>query len=133
MWTLRTMLVGLAILSAGCGAARSAPQATAPSPAPSQADRGKTRVEIDNQNFNDMTIYLIEPGTRVLLGSVTGLTKTTLTIPRGGVGGDWKVVLLADPVGGSSPIRTPSLLVAPGQSVFWTIGANSADSFASAG
>ena len=138
MWNLKTMLIGLAVLTAGCGAAGSTPQSPTPdtggpSADANQAQRGKTRVEIDNQNFSDMNVYLIGQGTRLLLGSATGLSKTTLLIPQGNLGGEWRVRLQADPIGGSAPIRTPTLLVPPGQSVYWTIGANPADSFASAG
>ena len=138
MWTVRIGLVGLVALSAACGASRSSSPSPAPKPSTASADtaepgRSKTRVEIDNQNFSDMNIYLIDQGTRVLLGSATGLSKTTLLIPGGVVRSSWQVRLLADPIGGASPIRTPALTVAPGQNVYWTIGSDPANSFASAG
>jgi hypothetical protein len=128
-----TGLIGMLALSAGCGAARS-PQAE---PAPAEAattQRDRTRVEVDNQNFNDMNIYLLKAGdTRVYLGSASGLTKTTLLIPRENVGGNWEVRLFADPVGPATPIRTGALLVAPKQSVYWTIGPDEEASTVSAG
>jgi hypothetical protein len=138
MWTVRAGLIGLVALSLGCGTGRSSPSSPAPQADSAAADASqqgssKTRVEIDNQNFSDMNVYLMDEGTRVLLGSAAGLSKTTLLIPAGATGGSWQVRLLADPIGGSTPIRTPSLLVAPGQSVYWTIGADAASSFASAG
>ena len=137
MWTVRMGLVGLVALSAACGASRSpaspAPKPSTASAATAESGRSKTRVEIDNQNFNVMNIYLINQGTRMLLGSANGLSKTTLQIPDGVVRSSWQVRLLADPIGGTSPIRTPSLLVAPGQNVYWTIGSDPANSFASAG
>ena len=138
MWTVRVGLVGLVALAAACGASRSSPASPAPKPATASANttepgRSKTRVEIDNQNYSDMNIYLINRGTRVLLGSAGGLSKTTLLIPAGVVRSSWQVRLLADPIGGASPITTPSLLVAPGQNVYWTIGSDPANSFASAG
>jgi hypothetical protein len=138
MWTVKAGLIGLVALSLGCSAGRS----SAPTPAPERnpalaetaaSERGKTRVEIDNQNFSDMNIYVINGGVRVLLGSAAGLSRTTLQIPTGLTGGDWQVRLLADPIGGSTPIRTPELTVPPGQNVYWTIGADPASSFASAG
>jgi hypothetical protein len=139
MWTVRAGLVGLVALSAACGASRSSPASPEPKPGTAAAEVAepgrskKTRVEIDNQNFSDMNIYLIDQGTRVLLGSANGLSKTTLLIPAALARGNWEVRLLADPIGGASPIRTPALLVAPGQSVYWTIGSDPANSFASAG
>jgi hypothetical protein len=133
MRIMTTGLIGLLTFSAGCGAARS-PQAE-PAPAESTtAQRDKTRVEIDNENFNDMNIYLLKGGdTRVYLGSASGLTKTTLLIPRENVGGNWEVRLFADPIGPATPIRTGALLVAPNQNVYWTIGPDQAASTVSAG
>ena len=133
MRLVRTGLIGLLTLSTACGAARSPQAEPAPAPASASAEAGKTPVEIDNQNFNDMNIYLLEGGSRVFIGSASGLTKTTLLIPHGSVGADWEVRLLADPIGPSTPIRTGALLVAPAQSVHWTIGADQEASFASAG
>jgi hypothetical protein len=125
-------LAGLAALSLGCGAGRAAPSEPAPQRA-TQAARGDTPVQIDNENFNDMNIYLIDAGTRVFLGSVDGLSKGWLMIPRGASSSTFRVRLLADPIGGSQVITTPSLTVPPGQNVYWTIGASPSNSFASTG
>jgi hypothetical protein len=138
MWAVRAGLVGLVALAAACGASRSSPASTAPKPEAAsaktaEAGRGKMRVEIDNQNYSDMSIYLLDRGTRVLLGSAAGLSKSTLLIPDGLVRSGWQIRLLADPTGGGSPIRTPALIVPPGQNVYWTIGSDPATSTASAG
>lgn len=131
MWTAKIGLLGLVALAAGCGAspppAEPAPKQTADTPT------GAVRVEVDNENYSDMNIYLVNAGTPVLLGYAPGLAKTTLSLPPGTLGSRWQVRLLADPIGGSPAIRTPSLQVAPGQNVYWTIGSDPASSFASAG
>jgi hypothetical protein len=124
-------------LVAGCAASRSTPA----SPAPRQeaaADTSATtrqpiQERIDHPNFSDMHVYLVNQGTRVLLGSAPGMSKTTLTLPSASVSSRWQVRLLADPIGGSNAIRTPTLLVSPGQNVYWTIGSDPASSYASAG
>ncbi|HEY7479984.1 MAG TPA: hypothetical protein VH680_05675 [Gemmatimonadales bacterium] len=128
MRTLMAGLAGLAALSLGCSSGRSAPSEPAPKPGAEQ-----TRVKIDNQNYSDMNIYLIDSGTRLYLGSANGLSSTTLTIPRGMARPGYEVRLLADPIGGSPAIRTPGLVVGPGQSVYWTIGSTPDGSFASTG
>jgi hypothetical protein len=136
MRTLMAGLAGLAVLSLGCSSGRASPSEPSPKPAPEQTEQAKpnrTRVEIDNQNYSDMNIYLIDAGARVYVGSAAGLSKTTLTLPHGVVGPGYEVRLLADPIGGSAAIRTPDLVVAPGQSVYWTIGSTPGGSFASAG
>lgn len=95
--------------------------------------RAAIQVEVDNRNYSDMDVYLLDNGTRLLLGSAPGLARTTLALPQGSVGGRLQVRLLADPVGGNLPFRTPALVVAPGQNVYWTIGSDPASSSASAG
>jgi hypothetical protein len=133
MMAWKAGLAGLLGLSVACAASR--PPATSPSPQPVTASadsEARIRVQIDNQNYSDMDIYLVDRGTRLLLGSASGLTKTTLLLPASS-GGDGRVQLQADPIGAVAPIRTPQLLVAPGQQVYWTIGADRADSYASVG
>jgi len=137
MWITKIGLLGLMALVAGCGASRSTPAAPAPKQDASADTSGATgepiQVRIDNRNFSDMDVYLVNQGTRVLLGAAPGMSKTTLTLPPHSVSSQWQVRLMADPVGGSSAIRTPALLVAPGQNVYWTIGSDPASSYASAG
>jgi len=131
---VRTLwLSGVLGLALGCAASR--PQ-TSPSPVPTTAaadSKGRIPVRIDNQNYSDLDVYLLSRGTRVLLGSVTGLTRATLMLPTGSALTDGRVQLQADPLGAVAPIRTPQLLVSPGEQVYWTIGADRADSYASVG
>jgi hypothetical protein len=126
MWRLRAGLIVLLGLSSACGASRTTPTS---SPEPSSDE---IPVQIDNQNFSDMDIYVLRNGARWLIGQAGGLTKTTLTI-RGAIRGDGRMRLLAEPVGGVRPIGTPTLVVPRGQSIFWTIGSDPATSSASTG
>ena len=123
-------LLGVAVACAG------AHPAPSPSPVPNTASaetKGRIPVQIDNQNYDDMDVYLLDRGSRVLIGSVSGLTQGTLLLPAGANTIDGRVQLQADPIGAVTPIRTPQLLVAPGEKVYWTIGADRADSYASVG
>ena len=126
MWHLRAGLIVLLGLSSACGASRTTPTSN---PEPSSDE---IPVQIDNQNFSDMEIYVVRNGQRLLIGQAGGLTKTTLTI-RNAARGDGRVRLLAEPIGGARPIATPTLVVPRGQSIFWTIGSDPATSTASAG
>jgi hypothetical protein len=135
---LRAGFVSLIAFTAACGslphtASAPAPKTGATSPDSGATAQSRARVEIDNQNASAMNIYLIVRGTRVLLGWVNGLAKTTLPIPASALSGTSQIRLLADPTGSGSPIRTPTLLLPPGQTVYWTIGADQAGSFASVG
>ena len=123
-------LLGVAVACAGTHPAPS------PSPVPNTASADQQEripVQIDNQNYSDMDVYLLDRGSRVLIGSVNGLTQATLLLPKGANTTDGRVQLQADPIGAVTPIRTPQLLVAPGEKVYWTIGADRADSYASVG
>ena len=113
-----------------------APDEAGPAPI-SRADSAEAtaglQVQVDNQNINDMNIYLLRSGSRFLVGQAGGLTKTTLTIPEAMSPGDVRVRLIAVPIGGSRPITTPVLIVPPGQRVYWSIGSDPSTSTASAG
>jgi hypothetical protein len=126
----------LLLLAAGC--ARSPAPAVSPSPlASASADSTQTSraipVQVDNQNFSDMNFYLMTRGSRWLLGNVAGLTKATLTVPADLAPADLQVRLRAQAIGGRGATTTPTLIVPPGQQVYWTIGSDPAMSTASAG
>ena len=125
----------LLLLAAGC--ARSPAPATPSPTASASADSARTSraipVQVDNQNFSDMNIYLMTRGSRWLLGNVAGLTKATLTVPADLAPADLQVRLRAQAIGGRGATTTPTLIVPPGQQVYWTIGSDPAMSTASAG
>jgi hypothetical protein len=123
----RYLLIGLLLAGTGCGTNKAD---TSPAPESSSA---ALPVQIDNQNFNDMNIYLVNAGQRFLLGQAGGLTRTTLTISEGLAPMDGRLRLEADPIGASPPVFTPVLVVSPGQTVYWTIGSDPEMSTASAG
>jgi hypothetical protein len=128
------MAVALMLAAAGC--ASHAPDEAGPAPmsrADSARDSTGLQVQIDNQNINDMSIYLLRTGSRFLVGQAGGLSKTMLTIPEGITPTDLRVRLLAEPIGGSRPIATPVLIVPSGQRIYWSIGSDPATSTASAG
>jgi hypothetical protein len=135
---MKGLWAGMAVFSmlAAAGCASHAPDQAGPAPisrADSARDSTGLQVQIDNQNINDMSIYLLRTGSRFLVGQAGGLSKTTLTIPEGITPPDLRVRLLAEPIGGSRPIATPVLIVPPGQRVYWSIGSDPATSTASAG
>jgi hypothetical protein len=135
---MKKLQAGMAVFAmlAAAGCASHAPDEAGPAPisrADSARDSTGLQVQIDNQNINDMSIYLLRSGSRFLVGQAGGLSKTTLTIPEGITPTDLRVRLIAEPIGGSRPIATPVLMVPPGQRIYWSIGSDPATSTASAG
>lgn len=74
-------------------------------------------VEVQNQAFNDMNIYVMRGGTRARLGTVTGNTTKVFEIPRNMVGEGTPIRFQADPIGGSRTPFTQEVVVLPGETV----------------
>ena len=128
--------LALLLLAAGC--ARSPAPVTGAAPMPTSESSGERAsreipIQVNNQNFNAMDVYLLKDGARWLLGQVGGLTTATLSVPANLAPSDLRVRLRAEPIGGAAATTTPLLLVSPGQQVYWTIGSDPSMSSASAG
>ncbi len=109
---LRTPIVlGLAVALAAC--ARAANPATDEEPTPS----GETAVNVENQSYLDMNIYLIRSGARNRLGTVPGLSSRLFRIPPALVGGGADLQFLADPIGSNRTPISERMWVKPGDLV----------------
>ena len=123
------------LLAAGCARSPAPPAGPSPVASADTNSAGTSRgipVQVNNENFNEMMVYLVHDGTRWLIGQVGGLAETTLTVPASLAPADERVRLRAEAVGGGGT-TTPLLIVPPGQQVYWTIGADPTMSNASAG
>ena len=76
-----------------------------------------TIVEVDNQNFTDMTIYLVNGGQRIRLGRATGKSKATLRLPRGTLTFPRELQFMAEPAGMRGTTTTTRIWVTPGDRV----------------
>jgi len=109
---MRGALLALAVLSAACGhAARSG----APEPQP------KTTVKVQNQNFLDMDVFVLQGGQRIRLGMVGGLSTQVLTLPDYIVRSSPQLRFEVHPIGGRDNPRTETISVQPGDQVELTI------------
>jgi hypothetical protein len=88
-------------------------------PAPT---RGSAALQVENQGFLDMTVYVLEGAGRQRLGVARGHTTTQLTIPehlvRGGAG---TLKFYCDPIGGQGLPVSDEIVVEPGDTVELTI------------
>jgi hypothetical protein len=76
-----------------------------------------TTLEVENQNFADMTIFLVNGGQRIRLGRATGKTKTAMRLPRNVLTFPRELQFLAEPAGGQSGGSTSRIWVTPGDTV----------------
>lgn len=92
-------------------------------PADDEQQAGPTTVQVVNQGFADMTIYVVsDAGQRIRLGLATGNSTQTFAIPRSMVnGGATPIRFLADPIGGTRSPVSDQLTVSPGDNVVLTI------------
>lgn len=81
-------------------------------------------VEVRNQSFYDMNIYLIRTGTRIRLGTVAGNRSAVFEIPRTYVNPGLAVRFQADPVGSSRTPFSQEIGINPGERIVLTIPPN---------
>jgi len=103
-WVRLTLV--LAIGAAGC-AGREKPGLGKPAP--------PAVVNVANNNYADVTVYLVHAGQRRRLGTVTGLSRQAFTLPRSAH--TRELYLLADPVGGARSYLSPAVHVRAGEAV----------------
>jgi hypothetical protein len=109
---MRGALFALALLSAGCShAVKSGP----PEP------QSETTVRVENQNFLDMDVFVVQHGMRIRLGRAASISTQVFTIPANLVRGSTQLQFELRPIGGGgvrggNP-RTETIPVQPGDQV----------------
>jgi hypothetical protein len=108
---MRGALFALALLSAGCS---HAVQSGSPEP------QAQTTVKVENHNFLDMDVFVLQGGQRIRLGTVTGLSSQVFRIPDYVVRSS-PVQFELHPIGGRGNPRTETISVQPGDQIQLTI------------
>jgi hypothetical protein len=120
-----TLVVAMTLLLAAC-----APSAMDDASGPNTAPRPAT-VSVENDNWADMTVYLVNGTSRIRLGLVTGNSSATFRIPRGAENFPGQMRLLADPIGSAHVFLSDAVQIRPGQRVALQVGNNINVSFVS--
>lgn len=81
----------------------------------------RTMVRVTNNNWSDMTIYLLRSGSRRRLGTVTSQATHTFVVPAHLVVSSSSVHLVADPIGSSRTFTSAPILINPGQTAEWKL------------
>jgi hypothetical protein len=105
MWARAALLVALG--AAGCGRHNEKPSLGKPDP--------PTTVNVANNGFADVTVYVLQSGMRWRLGTVTGLSHQRFSLRLSHDRAD--LYLLADPIGGARSYLSPAMNVQPGAAV----------------
>jgi hypothetical protein len=103
-------LIAVSGLQAGCASVSQ--NADSDEPATS-----RTTLVVENNNWADMAVYLINNGTRARLGSAPSFSRTRFVLPDALVGARGQIRILADPIGSSQRFLSDEILVRPGQQV----------------
>jgi len=98
---------------------------------PACAGRGPVRqagpatvLLVRNDNYLDHTIYLLDGGRRIRLGTARGLSTSRFQIPSQYVFGVSVLQFLADPIGGTSTPVSERLSISPGDEITLVIRAS---------
>ncbi|MEW5917388.1 MAG: hypothetical protein AB1762_13340 [Gemmatimonadota bacterium] len=108
--TLLALTIAAASVSAiGCGGARQGgPRGT----------QEETVLQVDNQSFLDMNIYLVTTGgARIRMGTANGNSTTRMRIPPTHIFGGTEIRFLADPIGSNRTPISQGITVFPGDTV----------------
>jgi hypothetical protein len=81
----------------------------------------RTFIRVMNNNWSDMTIYLVRGGMQRRLGTVTSQTSHTFVVPTYLTSTANDVRLLADPIGSSRGFASPAIMLNPGQTAEWQL------------
>jgi hypothetical protein len=110
---VRVVAVSLALMAAACTGFRHGSTAI--------DTNQPTVVQVDNQGFLDMAVYVLRSSERLRLGTATGNSKTNFRVPTGIVSGLTPLRFIADPIGGRRASVSEEITVAPGDTVGLTI------------
>ncbi len=91
---------------------------------PGEAAAGSVTVEVTNYNWSVIHAYVIVSGQRYSLGLVTTNSTESFPLPRGALTARRSLVFLAVPIGSPVAYLSDELLVAPGDTIVWTIQNN---------
>ena len=113
---MKGVLVALALLVFACH--RSNPDEA---PSPADAPKADVTLLVRNHHWLDINVYLLRGNIRQRLGTVTGASERTFSIPWARLVGQTGLRLIADPVGQSEELGEEAVGVRPGSVVEWTI------------
>ena len=86
-----------------------------------QAINGSITLRIANNNQLDVTVYAVNQGLRVRIGTVTSTSTAHFELSLRQIGATGEFRLLADPIGSTRTVTSEIVHVFPGQTVEWML------------
>ena len=84
---------------------------------PTNANPRGSELFVENNNWQDMALYVLRAGSRWRIGSVPSFTKARFVLGEALIGGTGEIQLMADPIGSNARFISEPLFVQPGQRV----------------
>ena len=81
----------------------------------------RTVLRVTNNNWADMTIYLLRSGMRQRLGTVSSQSSQTFIVPSHAISSSSEVYLVADPIGTMRTYTSEPIVFYPGQTAEWQL------------
>jgi hypothetical protein len=113
---IRVLTASFLFLAAtsACGSARHSKQSPSP-------DETATLLEVENHNWRDVVIYLMNGNQSQRLGMVGGVSTENFVFPYRQIATGGKVRLRAHPVGGQPSFTSEDVVIQSGQGLKWTL------------
>jgi hypothetical protein len=77
----------------------------------------RTTLLVENNNWADMTVYVVRNGIRARVGTVPSFGRARFVLSDALVGGSGELRLLADPIGSNNRFLSDPIHLGPGQQV----------------
>ena len=104
------LCVTAGLLLHGCVRRQSTPDNDGPPPPP-------VTLEVINNNWSDMVVYVIRGGQRVRVLTVVSTMSENILLPRDLIGPGGEVRVFAHSIGGSARYLSPTVYASPGATV----------------
>ena len=111
-------MLALVTIDASACASRGAPVGSG---VPSMAQEAEQMVTVQNDNWLDVVVYVVNGSARARVGTVGGLSSATFRV-KGGLMSTTPARLLIDPIGTSRGYLTDAITVMPGQQIELRVG-----------
>jgi len=120
-----SLAVALVILAVAACTAPPAPRFNIGS---GQASR-EIRIDVVNDNYADITVYVVRASSNLRLGNVVGKNSASFTLNPDQISPSRGLMLMADPIGSRSTFVSEAVTADPGSWVVLNISPNLAQSY----